>query len=449
MKLFNRCEGFVREKEIIKRDDKILVAVSGGPDSIFLLHFLYHIKDKYSLSLKVAFIHHHIRKQTDKEFLFVKDKARKMNLPFYYRNIFIDKKKGVEEKAREKRYKALYEIARKTGCNKIATGHNLDDNVESVLMNFFRGTGLAGLGGIFPERRIYKNSEVLLIRPLLVLRKKEIEDFLKEKKIKFYFDRTNVNLKYKRNLMRHKIIPYIENYFPSFSETVSRTSFLLQDDFLFIEKTAIEKLNSILKGNKFNVEKFKKLDLSIKRFVIQMLIEKTKGEKYRSFNRIENLREFIEKIKEKEIPFSIIEKKIKGKKEKKEIYKEIEVPGECVVDEFFIKSEYVKFSPSIFENKDKYTGYFDGEKAGEKIVVRTRKDGDRFIPLGMRKEKKISRVLIDKKIPVFERDEILIFQSKNKIMWVCGVEISEKFKVSNKTKKILKITVKKQGKSSL
>jgi len=184
VELFDRCEEFVRKKEIIKKGDKILVAVSGGPDSIFLLHFLYHIKDKYSLSLKVAFIHHHIRKQTDKEFLFVKDKARKMNLPFYYRNIFIDKKKGVEEKAREKRYKALYEIARKTGCNKIATGHNLDDNVESVLMNFFRGTGLAGLGGIFPERRIYKNSEVLLIRPLLVLRKKEIEDFLKEKREK-------------------------------------------------------------------------------------------------------------------------------------------------------------------------------------------------------------------------------------------------------------------------
>jgi len=449
VELFEKCEEFVRKKELIKKGDKILIAVSGGPDSIFLLHFLYHIKDKYSLSLKVAFIHHHIRKQTDKEFLFVKDKARKMNLPFYYRNIFIDKKKGVEEKAREKRYKALYKIARKTGCNKIATGHNLDDNVESVLMNFFRGTGLAGLGGIFPERRIYKNSEVLLIRPLLVLRKKEIEDFLKEKKIKFYFDRTNVNLKYKRNLMRHKIIPYIENYFPSFSKTVSRTSFLLQDDFLFIEKTAIEKLNSILKNNKFNVGNFKKLNLSIKRFVIQMLIEKTKGEKYRSFNRIENLREFIEKIKEKEIPFSIIEKKIKGKKEKKEIYKEIEVPGECAVGEFFIKSEYIKFSPSIFKNKNKYTGYFDGEKVGEKIVVRTRKNGDKFIPLGMRKEKKISRVLIDKKIPVFERDEILIFQSKNKIMWVCGVEISEKFKVSNKTKKILKIIVRKQGKSSL
>ncbi len=447
MELFDRCEEFVRKKKIIKKGDKILVAVSGGPDSIFLLHFLYHIKDKYSLSLKVAFIHHHIRKQTDKEFLFVKDKARKMNLPFYYRNIFIDKKKGVEEEARKKRYKALYEIAKKTGCNKIATGHNLDDNVESVLMNLFRGTGLAGLCGISPERKIYKNSEVILIRPLLVLRKKEIEDFLKEKKIKFYFDRTNANLKYKRNLLRHKIIPYIESFFPSFSKTISRTSFLLQDDFLFIEKTAIEKLNSILKDKKFNVENFKKLDISIKRFIVQKLIEKTQGEKYRSFTRIENLREFIEEIKEKEIPFSIIEEKIKGEKREKKIYKEIEVPGEYAIDGFIIKGEYVKFSPSIFKNKDRYTGYFNGEKVGRKIIVRTRKKGDKFIPLGMENEKKVSRILIDRKIPLHQRDEILIFQSGKEIIWVCGVEISEKFKVSNKTKKIVKITVK--GKSNL
>lgn len=448
MDLYLKCENFIKEKGIIKEGDNILAAVSGGPDSIFLLHFLMYLKNKHSFSLKVAFIHHHLRKQSDREFLFVKDLSKKFKLPFYYRNIKIEGKKGIEQQAREKRYRALYQIAKKTDCNKIATGHTLNDNVETVLLNLFRGTGLAGISGILPEREIFKNSKIYLIRPILDVSKKEIENFLNEKKIKYFIDKSNKNLKYRRNLIRHKIIPYIENYFPHFSKIVAKTSFIIQDDFIFIKNSSEKALNSVLKNGKFNVEEFKNYDISIRRFIIHLLIQEFTGEIYRSFHKIEKLRKSIEKRREKEIPLSVIEKKIKGEKKEKKIYREIKVPGEEKIEDIVIRSEYVKFSPSILKNKDKYTGYFNGEKTGEKIIVRTVKKGDRFHPLGMKEEKKLSRFFIDKKIPSFLRDKILIFQSENEIMWVCGIEISEKFKVSKNTKKILKITVRKGGENA-
>jgi len=441
MELFKKCEKFVSEKGIIENRDKILVSVSGGPDSIFLLYFLLYLRNKYNFSLFVSYIHHHLRKQADKEFMYVKEISKKYGIPFYYRNIKIEGKTGIEEKSREKRYKALYQIAKKTGVNKIATGHTLDDNIESVLLNFFRGSGLAGMSGILPERKIYKNSNIFLIRPILIVRKSEIKKFLNKKGIKYYLDKSNLNLKYRRNLIRYKIIPYLKKFFPSFTDIIAKTSSILQDDFLYIEKEAIKTLELILKNGQFNVSEFKKIDISIRRFIVQLLFEKIAGVSYRSYNKIENLRNFIEGIKESYVPISIIEERIKGEKKERKIYKVIEIPGKYNVDGIFIESEYIKKSPFIFKNMDKYTGYFDGEKVRKKIIVRSRKKGDMFQPLGMQKEKKLSRFLIDRKIPIYKRDKILIFQSKNEIMWVCGVEISEKFKITEETKKILKIKV--------
>ncbi|MGC9031708.1 MAG: tRNA lysidine(34) synthetase TilS, partial [Minisyncoccia bacterium] len=362
----------------------------------------------------------------------------------------IEEKRNIEKKLREKRYEKLYEIAEKTKCNKIATGHTLDDHIETFLINLFRGSGISGLCGIWPESNIFPDSKIVIIRPLLCIEKKEIVEYLEKNKINYFIDASNLSTVFFRNRIRNEVIPFLLKYKPSIKNVIFKTTNILQEEENFLRKYTEDILKKISRKEKnriiIDTEKFKKLALSIKRRIASIIYREITQKPYINFSKIEKIIKEIEKgesIYDREI----IDRILKGEKEKKKsFFYLLKVPGKTeILNRFIVESNFVSYSERIFKNPDKFTGYFDFSKIKEDIIVRNRKSGDKFMPLGFKNEKKLSRFMIDKKIPKRERDEILIFENDGKIIWVCGYEISETVKVNEKTEKILKIKVRNKN----
>ncbi|MCM8768585.1 MAG: tRNA lysidine(34) synthetase TilS, partial [Candidatus Omnitrophica bacterium] len=183
--IFEKVFHFLRENNLLVGRHRILVAVSGGPDSCFLLHFFLWLRKQENIRLRVAYIHHHLRPEADRELTFVRKMAEKAGVPFSFRHIYLKRGNSLENQARLARYHALADIARRTKCQTIATGHTLDDQAETVLMKILRGCGLAGLRGIHPYAPGLPDCPISVIRPLLTLTKEEILKYLEQNSLPF------------------------------------------------------------------------------------------------------------------------------------------------------------------------------------------------------------------------------------------------------------------------
>lgn len=305
---YTKVRRFTEEKGIVRDGDRILVALSGGPDSVFLFHFLVYLSGKIDITVKVAYIHHHLRKDADRELKFAGELAKSLPVPFFYRNIKIKGKTGIEEQARIKRYSALYSIAKKAGCNKIAVGHTLDDQAETVVMRFIKGTGLAGLRGILPEKHLFRKRDVSVIRPLLCLEKKEILKALEKEGKDYRIDRSNFSGDFLRNRIRSEVLPLLLKYNPQIKKQVAQTSFLVQDDFDFIEKCAADALAKVLdeRGKSIDTRAYRKLNISVRRAAAALLMEKITGSPYRSFNRIRKIDGYLNNTPRKRVKITDI-----------------------------------------------------------------------------------------------------------------------------------------------
>lgn len=225
LKIWDKVNKFIKENKLFKSGDRILLAVSGGPDSMMMLDFF--VKTKKQNPVVVFHLNHMIRKDSHKDENIVKNYAEKYELNAVFKKVNVGeiakkKNKNLEMTAREIRYKLLYETAKKYRCKYVATAHNLDENTETVLFNIIRGNSLKTLTGI-PVKRKLKNN-IYVIRPVMCLKKEEILKYLKKNKIKFATDITNFDTKYTRNWIRHKLIPLIEKKQPNFSENLLRFS---------------------------------------------------------------------------------------------------------------------------------------------------------------------------------------------------------------------------------
>lgn len=210
----------VKSYNLIEKNDKILVAVSGGVDSSVLLYILSNLRGKLEFELICATINHKIRRESSDEVLFVKNMAYNLNVPCYIHEVdaieYSKKNKlSLEEAARILRYDYLYNLMKKINANKLATAHNLNDLVETVIFRLTRGSGPFGIYGLKP-----KSGN--LIRPLLFFERKKIEQFAKENNISYVVDKSNFDVKYTRNYIRHEIVPMLKNINPSFERAVLR-----------------------------------------------------------------------------------------------------------------------------------------------------------------------------------------------------------------------------------
>lgn len=287
----------INKYQMIQNGDKIVIGVSGGPDSITLLNILNEFKEKLNINIYVAHINHMIRKEADEETKYVHDFCEKINVEFYSKKINVEEeakklKIGTEEAGRNIRYDFFEEVAKKVGANKIATAHNSNDNAETVLMNIIRGSSISGLKGIEPIR------DGKFIRPLIETSRKRIEEYCDENELEPRYDKTNKENIYTRNKVRNLLIPYIQKEFnPNIIDGINRLSDIAKEEEEFLNNIVQKEYKRLLiteknseKGLKdkpenseeevkviLNLKEFNKLDNVIKSRLILYTISKVYG----------------------------------------------------------------------------------------------------------------------------------------------------------------------------
>ena len=273
----------IKEGNLIQKKDKIVVGVSGGPDSITLLECLYKYKEKLQIEIIVAHINHLIREDSTEDEQYVENVCKNKNIKCYIKRENIlelakNKKMGTEEAGRKVRYEFFDEVLKKEKANKIAIAHNMNDNAETILLNLLRGTGLNGLEGIQPmEYNKY-------IRPLINISRQEIEEYVEKNKLNPKIDYTNKENIYKRNKIRNELLPYLKSLNPNIIENLSRLSKIVKEENSYIKKETENIYNKIsIKDEKnlgkieLNIKEFNKLEMAIKKHLIIKCIEEVVG----------------------------------------------------------------------------------------------------------------------------------------------------------------------------
>lgn len=262
----------IKTYNLIEKNDKVVIGVSGGPDSICLLHLLYSIKKELGFEIVVAHINHQIREVADSETEYVKDFCENLGIECFVKKENITElakkqKKGTEEAGRQVRYDFFEDVAQKTNSNKIATAHNSNDRAETVILNILRGSGISGLKGIEAMR------DNKYIRPLIFTKREKIEEYCQENNLNPKIDESNMENIYNRNKVRNIIIPYIEKEFnKNIIQTINRLSDVATEENEFLQKLTEEQYNTISTIENdtiiLNLKKFNQLELVIKRRLI-------------------------------------------------------------------------------------------------------------------------------------------------------------------------------------
>ena len=450
MKMEDRIFKTLVENKLISKGDTVIVGASGGPDSQFMIYILDKFRKEMDFEMVLAHLNHLHRDQADKDQELVRMTAEKLGLDFFSRARSMDDlakehKISPEDAGRRLRYEFFNDLAKKYPSSKIAVAHNKDDQAETVLMRIIRGTGLDGLRAMD-----YRTENI--IRPILGIKKKEILEYLDKNNIPYAIDHTNFENDYTRNKIRLDIIPILEDINPNVIDSVFSLSTLAKDDLKILDKVVDDRFKEMAKlGQKeiaFDKEKFDQTEPALLRRVLRKAVEILKGQ-IKDFSK-ENLDDFL-KIRDLETSKELIKDDLRLRKSYdfyilEEISNEEKNQSKLTLSDnetIFYNGFYIKTSiiNSDKYEKDKNVGYFDYDLLDFPLKVRTRRPGDRFVPLGHKSEKKLKDFLSDQKIDRKRRDNLPLILSKDKIIWLAPLRISDEFKVTASTKKILKIEV--------
>lgn len=462
--LLEQVKRTIDRYHLLDKGDRLIVGVSAGVDSMVLLHLLNTYRQEFDLSLIVAHINHGLRpKESEKEAELVQKESERLGLTFEYGQFNVKEFQKVggislQDAARKIRFHFFNVLLQKYNANKIALGHNADDQVETVLLRLMRGSGLKGLKGMLPIR------EGRVIRPLLEVWRREVESFVEEMKIPYLLDSSNLKKNYLRNRLRLTLIPLIEKeYQPNFKKIVLKTSTILREENDYLERGAEEAYQKIVREEKdalsFKFSEYQFLHPAIQWRIIQKMlgriysgetvIEEREGMEvdqiYKKFHQL--LPSFFI-----ELPHGVsLEKRydlvLIGKGWVKPVPPfEVELisPGRNYIEE--IKREVVIEETSRDDKfKDLYglpdIALLDYQSLQFPLKMRNFRPGDRFRPLGVKGTQKLKEFFIDHKIPKFERPGIPLLISGEMIAWIVGYRIDERVKVTEKTQRILKVEV--------
>lgn len=483
MDVLSKVRWTVDQHGLLAGGGTVVVGVSGGPDSLCLLHVLNHLHEGCGIELHVAHLDHRIRGwESRDDAAFVARLAAEWGLPATIEardvpRLARESKLAIEEAARQARYSFLAQVAQAVGAKRIAVGHNADDQTETIVMHWLRGSGLAGLRGMLPltnleEMRLedawpdHPPLDLQLIRPLLEIPRAEIEAYCLEHGLKPRFDRSNLDTTYYRNRLRHELIPCLESYNPNIREVLRRSAWVIGDDYSFLQ-AQLERVWPVVvsseseKAITFDLARWRALPTSQQRSTLREAVHRLRRS-LRNINwiHVENAlwalrakpagtqvtlpnglvlsigyRDFTVAdegyVPEVDWPLLLVESL------------PVAVPGvtELPDSSWRLEAAIIEregFEEECLDNPDPWQAFLDYERTGSELVLRQRRSGDRFQPLGLGgHEKSLHTFMIDHQIPRSLRDFVPIVASPRHIVWVAGWRIDERVKITESTERIL------------
>jgi tRNA(Ile)-lysidine synthase len=453
MALVRKVTRVIEQEKLIKRGERVLVALSGGIDSVTLLYVLNEIRQALSFDCAVAHVNHLLRgNESQRDEDFAKSLAEKFSFPYHSHRVDVKSEakragKSIQHAARDVRYSFLNETALKHGYQKIAVAHTLDDQVETFMLRILKGTGMRGLLAI-PMRRDR------IVRPFLETERKEIEEYVSANGVTFMEDSSNMKVVYERNFLRREVLPLMERLNPRFREKV----LLLLKDLAAVNGMLERRVEEFMSAEvhngqgtiSFKVKRLIALDEEIRFRVIARALSRMVPE----FMPLREHMILIDKILSGSRPnlFAMLPHGLKVKK----VYGDLILTTETdkaspmgvypvLEGENRLKEFGINLHVSVLGEQDNAPpvqvsgeGLFDAKKLG-RLCVRTFREGDRLVPFGMDRQVKLKNFFIAQKIPRDERRRIPLLISGNDIIWVIGYRTDDRYKVTEETRRIVRI----------
>ncbi|MBL7998791.1 MAG: tRNA lysidine(34) synthetase TilS [Candidatus Kapabacteria bacterium] len=458
--ILEKVERYLHDELLVDEGANIVIGVSGGVDSIVLLDMLYIISFESGFNITVAHVNHNLRGADSKrDEKFVRTVSTNYKVQFHTTQVQVKEfakrhSLSEEEAARELRYKFFRQTAGTVRANYCATAHTADDAAETMLMNLFRGTGLTGLSSIPPRRPLVKKTT--LIRPLLCLSKAEILEYATARGLEWHDDETNTLTKYTRNKVRHDLLPKIkEDYNPNIIESLNRTASLLRkaDGFIdsLIHSTYTEIVTEHDDKTTMDVNKLSALHEFLQGEIIERAMTSITFGKTVSFAAIDRITSLFTKeagtretiinnliaLRERDSIVLMYDQHIQ------EVYLSLYKLGTYSVGQYTITLDEVHRN-DVRIGQDPNVEYLDYDRLPYRLTLRTWHAGDTFHPIGMNGHTNVSDFLTNAKIEHSERSNVLVLTTATDIAWVCGMRMSDDFKITNDTRRIIRATYHKK-----
>ncbi len=471
-RLEKKVADYIESERLLSPAQKVLLAVSGGADSMAMLHIIARLRADGVLKNEIccAHINHRLRgREADADEQFVIDQCRWLGLPVVTERIDVPgfakaEKLSIETSARKLRIEKLLDIASRQNCGCIATAHQKNDNAETILQRLIRGTGLRGLCGIWPEKEFA--AGVRFVRPLLCIGRPSILEYLNEQNIKWCEDRTNLDCSYRRNFIRNRLLPALQkNCTADTVELLDNLAKSARRLFSRICNEADAVWPDVADINEDNIA----LDFAgitgrqpeVKMEIIRRALAAVGcGEQNLKQTHYEKITELCDNKNtgkaltlpagfeaKRDYAKLIISRTNKQQSRDEQLITpvELQAPGKTELDDYTIEADIFEKIPDSLEafkkKKDGNIEWFDFDKLKLPLRLRHRRDGDRFMPLGMAEEKKLGKFLTAVKTPRQVRQRLLVIEDGEKIVWLWPVRISERAKITGQTKKILQLKI--------